>query len=37
MLRAEKFAMEAGLPDQIQEFRKGALVAQNPTGISQIV
>lgn len=37
MLQAEKFALGAGLPDQIQEFRKGALVAQNPTGISQII
>ena len=34
MLQGETFAIQAGLADQIQEFRKGALVAQNPTGLA---
>jgi hypothetical protein len=37
MLQGETFAIQAGLADQIQEFRKGALVAQNPTGLHSSV
>jgi len=32
MLMGEKFAIEAGLTDHVDDFRKGALVAQNPRG-----
>jgi hypothetical protein len=34
MARAEKFAVEAGLVEQLDDFRKGALVAQNPNSNS---
>jgi hypothetical protein len=33
MLLGEKFAIEAGLDEHLDEFRKAALVAQNPKGI----
>jgi len=35
MLQGERFAVEAGLQGHIDEFRKGALVAQNPTGTTK--
>jgi hypothetical protein len=33
MLLGERFAIDAGLGEHVDEFRKGALVAQNPKGI----
>jgi hypothetical protein len=33
MLMGEQFAITAGLTDHIDDFRKGALVAQNPKGV----
>jgi hypothetical protein len=32
MLLGEKFAKDAGLDEHLDEFRKGALVSQNPKG-----
>ena len=33
MSMGEQFAINAGLTDHVAEFRKGALVAQNPKGL----
>lgn len=33
MSMGEQFAINAGLRDHVDEFRKGALVAQNPNGL----
>jgi hypothetical protein len=33
MLLGERFAIDAGLEEDVDEFRKGALVAQNPKSI----
>jgi hypothetical protein len=34
MLQVDEFAKAADLQDHIEDFQKGALVAQNPEGIS---
>jgi len=32
MLMGERFAINAALAEHVEDFRKGALVAQNPKG-----
>jgi hypothetical protein len=36
MMEGEKFASHAGLEGYIDDFRKGALVAQNPAGVNKV-